>query len=131
MAKSTAHANTVLAAIGQGTAPTMQTWISLHTGDPGTTGASEAAGGSYARVRVFRDGSTSPYWDTPASGAMVNQGAITFPAGGDGDDITHFGIWDASSAGNFLRGGALDAGFDYGAAVTPEFADGALELTEA
>lgn len=131
MAKSTTHANAVLAAIGQGTGVAAQTWVSLHTGDPGTTGASEAAGGAYARKRVNQDGTTSPFWATPASAAMVNSGAITFPEGGDGDNCTHFGLWTAVTGGNFIRGGALDASFVYGATVTPEFASGALELTEA
>lgn len=133
MSKSTAHANAVLDAIGDMTLHTA-TYISLHTGDPGTTGANEAsaAGASnYARVQVNAQGGASPDWAAAAAAAMVNEGAITFPEGGDDQSITHFGVFDAASAGNFLRGGALDTGFTYGAAVTPEFADGALELTEA
>lgn len=131
MAKSTTHANAVLDAIGGGTTIAAQTWISLHTGDPGTTGASEVAGGSYARVRVNQDSTTSPYWDDAASAAMVQVGAVTFPEGGGDASVTHFGVWTASTDGTFVRGGALDTGFTYGANVTPEFAAGALELTEA
>ena len=131
MAKSTAHANAVLDALGGGTAMHAQTWISLHTGDPGTTGATEATLGAYARVRVNQDGLTAPYWNDAATSAMTNNGAVTFPEGGGDAVITHFGIWDANATGGFIRGGALDASFTYGATVTPEFANGAISLTEA
>ena len=130
MSKSTAHANAVLDAIGDMSLHAA-TYISLHTGDPGTTGASEVAGGSYARVQVNAQAGASPAWAAAAAAAMVNSGAITFPQGGGDAAVTHFGLWTAATAGTFIRGGALDAGFTYSSTVTPEFADGALELTEA
>lgn len=69
------------------------TYGSLHTADPGDTGASEVTGGSpaYARKAIT--------WNAPASGAMDGD-AVTFdlPA----TTITHAGLWDASTAGNFL-----------------------------
>jgi hypothetical protein len=132
MPKSTTHANNVLNIIGSAatTAPA-QTWISLHTATPGTTGASEVSTGSYARVRVYRDGSTSPFWGAAASAAMRNSGVVTFPQGGGSVTVTHFGVWDAATNGNFLRGGQLDAQFVYGTTVTPEFANNAITLTEA
>jgi len=40
-------------------------WIGLHTGDPGTTGANEVTGGSYARVQSI----------APAA----SNGSVTFP----------------------------------------------------
>lgn len=133
MAKSTIHANAVLDNIGDLTIHA-GTYISLHTGDPGTTGASEASGAgasNYARVQVNANGGAAPSWGAAAAAAMANVGAITFPQGGDDQVITHFGVYDAASAGNFIRGGALDSQFTYAANVTPEFAAGALELTEA
>lgn len=131
MAKSDSHANAILDAIGSSTtAVTSATWISLHTADPGDTGASEVGGGSYARVQVNQDGTTSPFWNDAATSSMDNNGAITFPEGGGDANVTHFGIYDASTAGNFLRGGALDSSFTYGSTTTPEFADQALTLTE-
>lgn len=131
MAKSTAHANAVLDLLGSGTTMHNGTYISLHTGDPGTTGASEVTGGSYARVQVNQDGGTSPYWNTAGSATMDNNGAITFPEGGGDAAVTHFGIWDGASPTAFIRGGALDAGFTYSASTTPQFASGDLDLTEA
>lgn len=130
MAKSDTHANAILDLLGSGTTMHSATYISLHTADPGGTGASEVSGGSYARVQVNQDGATQPYWNTAATSAMDNNGAITFPEGGADASVTHVGMWDAATAGNFLRGGALDSSFTYGSTTTPEFANAALELTE-
>lgn len=130
MAKSTLHANTILAAIADMDLHA-ETHISLHTGDPGTTGASEASAGNYARVEVNARSGSSPAWDNPDSLALTHVGAITFPQGGGDAAVTHFGLYDASSSGNFIRGGELDSGFTYASNVTPEFEEGALELTEA
>jgi len=75
-------------------------YVSLHTGDPGETGADEAAGGSYARQ--------SAAFDASASGATANAADITFTAMPTAT-ITHIGVWDASTTGNFLWGGAASA----------------------
>lgn len=86
-------------------------YISLHTADPGETGsAGEVSGGAYARVAVSRANAS---WSAPAADgeyqAITNAGVITFPApsGANWGTITHFGIWDNSSGGNFLGGGSL------------------------
>lgn len=129
MAKSDTHANAILDAIGDMTLHT-DTYVSLHTADPGGTGASEVSGGSYARVEVNANGGSSPSWNTASGSAMTNNGAVTFPEDGGGASVSHAGLYDASTGGNFLRGGALDSSFTYDATTTPEFADTALELTE-
>lgn len=77
------------------------THVSLHTADPGTTGASEATGGSpaYARRAVtFAD----PEVDGTATTAEVT---FDVPAG----TYTHFGAWSAATAGTFRGGNALAA----------------------
>jgi hypothetical protein len=74
-------------------------FISLHTADPGTTGASEVAGGTYVRVAVT--------WTASSGGsAASNAGALTInlPAS---TTASFFGIWSASSAGTYYIGGAL------------------------
>ena len=77
-------------------------YVSLHTGDPGTTGASEVTGGPgpYARQ------SAAANWTTPASGESDTSASITF-TGMPAVTVTHIGIWDMASGGNFLLGGAL------------------------
>ncbi len=74
-------------------------WVSLHTADPGTTGASEVAGGSpaYARKQTTWTGGAS---DGVVAGSAVS---IDVPAG----TYTHVGIWSASTAGTFLTSYAL------------------------
>lgn len=81
-------------------------YISLHTADPGETGANEVSAGWYARQTIaFAAADTG----TPANGA-VNTGTPTFSAVTGSDvTITHVALWDASSAGNCLWVAALTA----------------------
>lgn len=68
-------------------------FISLHTGDPSTTGANESTGGSpaYARKAVT--------WAAASGGTRANSAAITFdlPA----STVQHVGFWSAVTAGTF------------------------------
>lgn len=73
-------------------------YVSVHTADPGTTGASEATGGSpaYARQPLT--------WGTPAAGAVTAPDVvIDVPAG----TYTHLGLWDSVSGGVFKGGDNL------------------------
>ena len=84
-------------------------YVSLHTADPGDTGASEVAGGNYARIAVANAGWTKT---TAGTASATNNADITFPSTGTvtwSGTVTHVGIWSASTAGNFLYGGALSA----------------------
>ncbi len=74
--------------------------FSLHTADPGTTGASEATGGSPAYARKA---STMPV--ASAGSSVGSQVTIDVPAG----TFTHWGEWSAITAGTFVDGGALPA----------------------
>lgn len=83
-------------------------FISLHTADPLATGASEVVGGTYARKATT--------WGT-VSGSAVTGSAITadVPAG---TTITHWGLWSALTAGDFLYGGTLPASETFGSTGT-------------
>ena len=72
-------------------------YISLHTGDPGSTGANEAAYTSGGRQSVT--------WPAASGGAVTWTGSIVFnvPAG----TYSYWGFWSASSGGNWVDGGAL------------------------
>ncbi len=107
-------------------APPANVYVSLHTGDPSTTGANEVSGGSYARVAV----STTGGFSAPSSNTIDNAAAITFPtATASWGTVTHVGIWDASSAGNFLIGGALTSAKAVNSGDTASFAIGALDVS--
>lgn len=73
-------------------------YASLHTGDPGSTGASEATGGSPAYARKALSFGA-------ASGGTATASEVTFdvPAG----TYSHFGVWSASTGGTFRAGNAL------------------------
>ncbi len=81
-------------------------YISLHTADPGETGANgEISGGDYARAAVTNNATNFP---AAVNGAKANGTVITFATPtGDWGDITHGAIWDAASGGNCLGSGAL------------------------
>lgn len=76
------------------------TYVSMHTGDPGTTGANEVTGGSPAYARKGAS------WGTAANGVVTLSSALQFdiPAG---VTVTHFGSWSAAAAGTFVGGDAL------------------------
>jgi hypothetical protein len=102
--------------------------IALHTADP-TDAASgaEVSGGSYARVaRNPLDAN----WTTITNGAQ-NAAAITFPTpSGAWGTVTHFSVWDNTSAGNMLMYGPLTASKVIGATdPAPSFAINALQFT--
>ena len=101
--------------------------VSLHTADPGLTGASEVTAGanSYARQPVT--------FGAPATGGggrqIANSAALTWtdmPA----VTVTHVGIWDALTVGNFLYGDALTASQVVNAGGTFEFPISNLTVTE-
>lgn len=82
--------------------------ISLHTADPGTTGANECTGNNYGRKSYTN---TTANWPAASGGAKSNGAGIQFARATVGSSgwgtATHFGIWDAASAGNYIRGGAI------------------------
>jgi hypothetical protein len=84
------------------------TYISLHTADPGTTGASEVAGGTYARVATTWSASSNG--SKPGSAVTLNVPAST--------TIGYWGLWTAASGGTFYYGGTLQASESYGNAGT-------------
>jgi hypothetical protein len=81
-------------------------YVSLHTGDPGDTGANEATTGGYTRVvQTFAAASTDGSGVTTIdSNADITLGTFTGAA-----TFTYMGIWDAASSGNFLAGGLLSS----------------------
>jgi hypothetical protein len=80
------------------------TYLSLHSADPGTTGASEISGGTPAYARK------ACTWGAAATGSRTLSAAVTFDVAA-GSTVSHFGCWSAATAGTFYGGDALrDAG---------------------
>lgn len=83
-------------------------YLSFHSADPGETGASELSGNNYSRVAIA--------FGAPTDGVFLNSANVDSPvASGAWSAATHFGIWDASTSGNFLTGGALTTARTIGA----------------
>jgi hypothetical protein len=85
-------------------------YASLHTADPGTTGADEVTGGTPAYARKALTWAAS-------SGGSKGASLVTFDVGA-GTTVTHFGLWSAVSGGTFLGGSALPAPEVYGSQGT-------------
>lgn len=85
-------------------------YASLHTADPGTTGADEVTGGTPAYARKALTWSAS-------SGGSKGASLVTFDVPAS-TDVTHFGLWSASSGGTFLGGAALPSTESFGSQGT-------------
>lgn len=68
------------------------THVSLHTGNPGTSGASEVSGGGYARKPITWTAGTS-------DGVVTGSVTIDVPAS---TTVTYTGVWTALTGGTFL-----------------------------
>ncbi len=103
--------------------PPATVYVALYTAAPSDSGGgTEVSGGSYAR--------TAATFGAASGGAIANSGAVTFPqASASWGTVTHFGIFDASSAGNLLAWAALTASKAVGSGDTAEFAIGDLDVT--
>lgn len=109
--------------------------ISLHSADPGDTGASELTGGSYARVTFNTDtsnASDSQFNAKSTSGQarqISNKATITFPtATGNWSTATYFGIWDAGGT-NLLFTGTITGGVTVNNGNTLSLIDGNLVVS--
>lgn len=112
-------------------------YVGLLTAAPSDTGGgTEVTGGSYARVGVT---SATTAWNgthgttTGASsgtdGTIENAATITFPTPSAGwGTVTHFAVYDASTAGNLLFYAALTASKVINSGDAVSFAAGALSL---
>lgn len=95
---------------------TLGTYISLHTGDPGTAGtANEASGGSYARVQTT--------WSGGASDGIITGSAVDINA--PVNTYTYIGVWSAATGGTFVGSSTIASTAISGSAgivrVTPTF----------
>jgi hypothetical protein len=97
--------------------PPATAYVGLLTAAPSDTGGGTGvSGGSYARVSVASSlanwAGTQSAGSTTASsgtgGTTSNNGTITFPAPtANWGTVTHFAVYDASTAGNLLFWAAL------------------------
>jgi len=98
--------------------PAVTVYLALHTADPADDASgAEANYTSYARTAIT--------FGAAASRRVTQSGAVTFPAStGGSNDVTHWGVWDASTAGNLLAHGAFEATKTVVSGNTPSAASG-------
>lgn len=112
--------------------PLTNTYVGLHTADltAGTNqqNQNETAYTNYARQAVAR----STGWDAAAGGATQNAATISFPqCGVTGATLTHVSVGVAvSGASAVWHYGALNSSLAVANGITPQFAAGALTVTE-
>ena len=144
MPKSTTASNNILALIfnattwnniaeNDSTSPATNLYLSLHTADPGVGGSqttNETSYTNYARIAIAR---TTSGWDVPSGGATANAALAQFAqCGASGATLTHVAIGtDASGTGLVLYAGALTSSLAVANGIQPQFASGALDVTEA
>lgn len=98
------------------TPQTYPLFLSLHTGDPGSSGASELPASPYAR---------QPIEFVLSGGVLVSNGAQAFTL--NPTNVSYFGVWDAAGvgSGNYLFGGPLTSPLTSVTAVS--FVTGAVQ----
>jgi len=124
---------------GQAAPTTTTLYVGLLTAAPSDSGGgTEVSGGSYTRVTVTSSlanwAGTQAAASTVASsgtgGQTSNNAAITFPTpAATWGLVTHFGIYDAASAGNLLFWGALTIAKTINQADTVTFPAASLSVT--
>lgn len=133
MSKSNTTENDVLKANLKGTDPAWRSnanrWIALYTSDPGEAGTAvtnETTYTNYARVIV-----AIADW-TDGGSTFTNATLLQFLACGvTGATITHVAVvTTASGAGQILYSGALNAPLTVSSLIQPQFAIGALSVSE-
>ena len=135
MSKSNTTENDVLLKLFNNTALSWDAntnlYVSLHTADPGEAGVqttSEATYGAYARQTVAR---TSGGF-TVSGNTVTNTAAISFPTATSGTNtITHVAIGiNISTGAQILYSGALTTPLAVSVGIQPQFAIGALSISE-
>jgi len=77
-------------------------YIQLHTADPGAAGTTAVAGNATRKQVSF---------GAASGGAISSDAAVTWTTGevDTSEDYTHYSLWDASTAGNFIGSGTVTA----------------------
>lgn len=143
MPKSTATCNSIVNLMYRATpwanvadnaasSPLANTYVGMHTADltaaTNSQAENETAYTNYVRKAVAR----STGWDAASAGATANAATISFDqCGASGATLTHVSTGVASSGATAVwHYGALNSSLAVSTGITPQFATGALTITE-
>jgi len=102
--------------------------LSTTSISPNGTGATEPAGGAYARIAIPNDKANG--WNSSVSGALTNKDPITFvESSAAWGTITYVFIADALTAGNILYYQALSSSRVVQDQTVVQFAAGGLTIS--
>lgn len=113
--------------------PLTNTYGALHTADL-TAGTNSQAENETAYTNYLRQAiARSTGWDAASGGATQNAATISFPqCGASGATLTHVSTGVASGGATAVwHYGALNSSLVVSSGITPQFAAGALTITEA
>jgi hypothetical protein len=103
-------------------------YVSLHSSDPGTAGTSGDVTNTITNsVNRTSISSSALSTVTGASGGgfeVTNTGVVQLTTSANNStpiNVTHFGVWDAASGGNFLASGQLTSSVDVEVGDTVQF----------
>jgi len=107
------------------TQPTNQ-YLALHTANPDEDGSgAELSATGYSRAAID--------FNAASGGTATGPDAViefTNSGGTNWTEVTHFGIWDASSSGNLLYYGALTTSKTIAPGDTLRFTAGSISISE-
>jgi hypothetical protein len=110
-------------------------YVSLHSADPGTAGTTSdvtaSIKGSAARTAIAAADFSGVGAASGGGFQITNSNVVQFTtnaANGSTITVTHFGLWDASTGGNFLASGSLSASVDVATGDTVQFNTAALAV---
>lgn len=104
---------------GAWTMPTSH-WIKLHLGDPGEAGTLNPA--------AFTTRTEITTWNAAASRATSNSSVLAISGFSSSESVSHWSIWDASTAGNMLFYGDFVTARTVDTGITLNIAAGDIDL---
>jgi len=110
-------------------------YVSLHTADPGTAGTNNDVTasiiGNSTRVGIAA-ANFSAVGAAGGGGFQITNSNVcqitTSAQNSSAATVTHFGIWDAATSGNFLASGSLTTNVDVQLGDTVQFNSGAMAI---
>lgn len=95
-------------------------YVKLHLGDPGASGASNAATETTRKSMTF---------SAASGGAITTSAGVSWTSYPAAETVSHVSFWDAATTGNFLGSKALTASKTAAVGDTLTLAAGDLDLT--
>jgi hypothetical protein len=103
-------------------------YVSLHSSDPGTAGTSgdvtNTITNSSNRTSISSSALSTVAGASGGGFEVTNTGVVQLTTSANNStpiNVTHFGVWDAASGGNFLASGQLTSAVDVEVGDTVQF----------